>query len=419
LMSRYFFQYLSNPLRFGLVDLNTNQNQVEEIARVAILFLQIVSSICFDFDSTNQDDSDTIDDSDSGTDSTANSLLELEIIKAFIASKKYPFTIFARAVIAIGQHSLCVSSTQPKLAIDDVILAKNIFLGFIQKTKAVQSSDASSSSSSNPTSLSLFSPDVQKNGALPVHNLNEWKALFSPKTDAQGNPTSPRSLIVVKHQAKWCRACAVTLPIVKNLAIVNPTVIFVSIDVDVFEDDVQTFANVEKLPTFQFYLNNDIDSVVNSFSGVKSQEAFQTLINMQIDQSKLEKVYVPQNLSGRSKISESIIHIASPRAVPVAVPQSPRLVEAGQLHHHSPVPKIKTRNQWQSLFSVGAHPTSLLFVEVGAKWCRACVRMQPVLAALMLDNPNVVFFQVDMDELMDSIEVFESVSIANVFVLFE
>jgi thiol-disulfide isomerase/thioredoxin len=74
--------------------------------------------------------------------------------------------------------------------------------------------------------------------------------------------SEPNRLVMLYYTASWCQPCQTISPVFDKLALDNPDVICVKIDVDVFED-----CNVKQMPTFNIYYNGHI---LVEFAGGKS-----------------------------------------------------------------------------------------------------------------------------------------------------
>lgn len=77
------------------------------------------------------------------------------------------------------------------------------------------------------------------------------KALTSEK-EFDNLIASEEKLIVVDFTATWCGPCRMIAPIFDQLAVDNPNVVFVKVDVDKLES-VAGKCGISAMPTFQFY----------------------------------------------------------------------------------------------------------------------------------------------------------------------
>ena len=65
-------------------------------------------------------------------------------------------------------------------------------------------------------------------------------------------------LILAYFTAKWCGPCKTISPIIENIAENNPHIKVLKIDVDDCED-VSEMCEIECMPTFKFYKNNNLE----------------------------------------------------------------------------------------------------------------------------------------------------------------
>eukprot|EP01083_Nonionella_stella_P255865 877635_1 len=75
------------------------------------------------------------------------------------------------------------------------------------------------------------------------------------KTDAEFQELMEKSkekLVVIDFTASWCGPCRMIAPVFEQMAVDNPTVIFIKIDVD-DADQLAAKCGVSAMPTFMFY----------------------------------------------------------------------------------------------------------------------------------------------------------------------
>tara|TARA_B100001057_G_scaffold463851_1_gene518431 strand:+ start:146 stop:487 length:342 start_codon:yes stop_codon:yes gene_type:complete len=65
-------------------------------------------------------------------------------------------------------------------------------------------------------------------------------------------------LILAYFTAKWCGPCKTISPIIENIAENNPHIKVLKIDVDDCEE-VSEMCEIECMPTFKFYKNNNLE----------------------------------------------------------------------------------------------------------------------------------------------------------------
>jgi thioredoxin 1 len=90
-----------------------------------------------------------------------------------------------------------------------------------------------------------------------VADMNELAALL---------PANP--CIILKFSAAWCGPCKVIAPFVDQLALANPGICFVHVDVDE-ADDIASAFNIESMPTFVALVNGQ---PFTRFSGAMKHE---------------------------------------------------------------------------------------------------------------------------------------------------
>lgn len=77
------------------------------------------------------------------------------------------------------------------------------------------------------------------------------------------NNMRPGQLLVLDFTASWCGPCRMIAPVVDQLSIQHPDVIFGKVDVDEVPE-LSTQFNVSAMPTFKFVRDN---RVVSEFAG--------------------------------------------------------------------------------------------------------------------------------------------------------
>ena len=82
-------------------------------------------------------------------------------------------------------------------------------------------------------------------------------------------------LIICYFTATWCGPCKKISPVVTNIGENNDHLRVIKIDVDEFAD-ISGFCQIDCMPTFQFYKNNNIEPV-HSFSGADTEELINTI----------------------------------------------------------------------------------------------------------------------------------------------
>lgn len=80
--------------------------------------------------------------------------------------------------------------------------------------------------------------------------------------------------VVVDFSASWCGPCKRMEPILNSLATEFPTIAFIKVDVDSF-DDTSKIHNVRSMPTFVFFKNG---KKTGSVSGAQSSKEFRSLL---------------------------------------------------------------------------------------------------------------------------------------------
>lgn len=79
-------------------------------------------------------------------------------------------------------------------------------------------------------------------GVRIVETLEKWTQIFEA--------APPRKLIVVCFSASWCGPCKRIFPEYVALAVANPDVWFVKIDVDVSRQEIEACSTVRSLPSY-------------------------------------------------------------------------------------------------------------------------------------------------------------------------
>ena len=87
------------------------------------------------------------------------------------------------------------------------------------------------------------------------------------------SPDAKDKLIVVDFTATWCGPCQTIKPIFEALPKQYPNHLFLKVDVDDC-DDISEHCNISKMPTFQFYKNNEL---IDEFSGVDKKKLLKTV----------------------------------------------------------------------------------------------------------------------------------------------
>jgi len=82
-------------------------------------------------------------------------------------------------------------------------------------------------------------------------------------------------LIICYFTATWCGPCKKISPVVTNIGENNDHLRVIKIDVDEFEE-ISGFCQIDCMPTFKFYKNNNIEPV-HSFSGADTEELINTI----------------------------------------------------------------------------------------------------------------------------------------------
>ena len=76
--------------------------------------------------------------------------------------------------------------------------------------------------------------------------------------------------VVIECFTEWCGPCKKISPVFEKLSIEYPHILFVKINIELFEnmDQIKPFQSISSIPTFLFYLNSNYLSNL-TFSGVK------------------------------------------------------------------------------------------------------------------------------------------------------
>jgi len=82
-------------------------------------------------------------------------------------------------------------------------------------------------------------------------------------------------LIICYFTATWCGPCKKISPDVTNIGENNDHLRVIKIDVDECEE-ISAFCQIDCMPTFKFYKNNNIESI-HSFSGADTDELINTI----------------------------------------------------------------------------------------------------------------------------------------------
>ena len=82
-------------------------------------------------------------------------------------------------------------------------------------------------------------------------------------------------LIICYFTANWCGPCKKISPDVTNIGENNDHLRVIKIDVDECEE-ISEFCQIDCMPTFKFYKNNNIEPV-HSFSGADTDELVNTI----------------------------------------------------------------------------------------------------------------------------------------------
>ena len=82
-------------------------------------------------------------------------------------------------------------------------------------------------------------------------------------------------LIICYFTATWCGPCKKISPDVTNIGNNNEHLRVIKIDVDECEE-ISSFCQIDCMPTFKFYKNNNIEAV-HSFSGADTEELINTI----------------------------------------------------------------------------------------------------------------------------------------------
>jgi len=64
-------------------------------------------------------------------------------------------------------------------------------------------------------------------------------------------------LVVVDFTASWCGPCRMIAPVIDQMAVENPNVIFVKVDVDDAQE-ISEKCKIQAMPTFQFYKDGNM-----------------------------------------------------------------------------------------------------------------------------------------------------------------
>ncbi len=98
-----------------------------------------------------------------------------------------------------------------------------------------------------------------------LNNIDEFKKVFK---ECEIN-----SLIVIFYTASWCGPCKYIYPLIEELVVRAPHISIYKVDVDNDGDDemnkISTINNIESMPTFHFYRNNEL---VDNLSGANKIE---------------------------------------------------------------------------------------------------------------------------------------------------
>lgn len=90
---------------------------------------------------------------------------------------------------------------------------------------------------------------------IQIDTSSDWEALLQ---------NNPKTLVVADFNASWCGPCESITPEFEKLALANPAVVCVKVDVDV-NDEVTEKLGVTALPTFLFFRGGkQVDKYVGS-----------------------------------------------------------------------------------------------------------------------------------------------------------
>jgi len=84
-------------------------------------------------------------------------------------------------------------------------------------------------------------------------------------------------LIIAYFTASWCGPCKMVSPIIQRIGEEKDSVVVLKVDVDECSD-ISDFCEIECMPTFLFYKNNNLEPV-NKFSGADIDLLVQNINN--------------------------------------------------------------------------------------------------------------------------------------------
>lgn len=104
-----------------------------------------------------------------------------------------------------------------------------------------------------------------------IKDLSEYMSQLMSKDNSD-------KLIIAYFTATWCGPCKMIAPLMYEIDEQNDHIIVMKVDVDECEE-VSAQCDIECMPTFLFYQNNEIEPF-NKFSGADPQKLVTTINNI-------------------------------------------------------------------------------------------------------------------------------------------
>lgn len=102
------------------------------------------------------------------------------------------------------------------------------------------------------------------------NNLENYNSIIE-------DPEHVDRLIVAYFTATWCGPCKMVSPIIQRIGEEKDSVVVLKVDVDECSD-ISDFCEIECMPTFLFYKNNNLEPV-DKFSGADIELLVQKINN--------------------------------------------------------------------------------------------------------------------------------------------